>query len=269
MDFIPQELSAPIDFLKKIKLKHISIETIRDGLKIIENFEKISLVPTWSTLADYHCEQMTILLKEIIDFKKSDYHFPDQITEFKIDESGTIEMIDEFGIPELIPDIQIYEVTRKTTEADKAIWYKEFTNVINEFINVCKKHGHEIDILLSPEIINALAYLKINDIDFIEYGSKKIFEMALMGELTEKEISNSKIQIALTKMEAAYIFSRIKNSAKFPMIIKMVSLGAFVKNKHLSFVNMRSDLSKFTNDDNKLIVKTDIDNEIDRIINLF
>ena len=92
--------------------------------------------------------------------------------------------------------------------------------------------------------------------------------MALYGELTDTEICNAKIQIALKKMEAAYIFSRIKNSAKLPLIIKMVNLGAFVKNKPLTFENMKTDLSKFSKDDKKLIVKTEIDNEIDKIIKL-
>jgi hypothetical protein len=268
MDSIPKELSAPLEFLRKIKLRHISAETTKDGLKAIEDFRIISLVPTWSQLTKYYCEQMTFILKEIIAYKKSDYHFPRQYNEFKVIESGTIEIIDEYGISELVPNMIGYEVVHKTTEDDIALWYREFTIVLNEFINVCKNHGYEIDTILSSEIIDALVYLKINDIDFIDYGSKDNFKLALLGEKTENEMSNLKIEIALTKMEAAYIFSRIKNSTKLPLITKMVDLGAFVKNNSLYFENMRSDLSKFNKDDKKLILKTEIDNKIDEIINL-
>jgi hypothetical protein len=268
MNSIPKELSTTVEYLKVIKSKYINIDIIRSGYKIIEDFNKISLVPNWEKLADHYCEEMSIHLKEIIDFKKSDYHFPTHFTKTEIVESGTIEEDDEFGGVTTLPNIHFYESTLETNNENLNLWYNELMKVLNEFILACKNHGYEIEGMFALEIIDAITHLKIKDVNFIEHASHDKFKKALMGELTDKEIANAKIQIALTKMEAAYIFSRIKESTKLPLIVKMVELGAFVINKPLSFNKMRSDLSKFINDDKKLIVKTEIDNEIDKIIKM-
>ena len=248
MDSLPRELTDPINFLKKFSYSQLSDDILAGWEQIADKFELMSLSPIYSHVAKMLSEDIAELIIELIDKPKSDFKFPNKITDHIIEEQGIIEYINiETGVIDNVPNFLFSESKRDINDDDKKRIWTNFSEMLNRFKGICSKFGYNFDLSLPEEFINELILMEIDDKPVIEFGSRENLYKALSGNIPESQFSSLKIEVTINIGEAAYIIDRIKKSVKAPIVEKLMDHGAFYKKRKLSFDDTRKQKSCFIN----------------------
>lgn len=263
------------------------IQNIRKGMysdrsfhfnyqEAILHFKLKSAHVDYKQMAEIIVSECIPILSEIYQNRKQILQSFKRYTDIEVIESGTIELIDEFGVTESVPNIYSKEKEILVDEIIRESFYKKFLEpelkaykYFFETFGYSFENGRKV---ISIDIANRIASIEIGEKGvFIEPGTstENFIELLTNTSLTEIEIKELKIKINVTAFAASYIFTKLFNSTFFNITTReFKNFKCFYNNE--TIITLPSIRTNYANFKAKLkrknLIVTEIARDVDEVI---
>jgi hypothetical protein len=267
MTGIPDELLAI-----NIRLKSM-LGGLTNHNKIIVNYKvMISEFRIVASMTQYKETSKIILMEtkglinDVLQSKHNILRFLKKWDEYKVDESGTTTITDDYGIEEIVPDFHLTEITHITTTAKRDEWFNLIKEEVKAYIQLLKENNIPFEyspeeVQKNEEVIDLIVNAEIGSVSIFKDDCKEPLREFLLKDnlldytFTDKDL----ILIGIDRGPAAYFFSElIKNDIcdNFNILLN-IKKRVYNYKTELTTGKLRSDLNR---------VDSKLKKEIDAII---
>lgn len=211
------------------------------------------------------------LINDVLQSKHNIFQFLKTWDEYKVIESGTSKIIDEYGIEEIVPELHSTHITHITTIEKKKEWFNLIKDEVKAYSQLLIENGIPFEFFPEEvqkyeEIVDLIVNAKIGLQNIFKDHSKELLRKLLLEDNLLNYIfsDNEFIQINVENGPAAYFFKELidlKICSNFKILLdthKKINNSKSV----LTTDKLRDALSRFK----KNKASTALINDIDKII---